>query len=124
MVSQSTVVFPEALLPVLGEVDEALVGSGLDHETQVSIGSVVYAAAMSAFEAGQKSALAEVRSGYSVATELGCSGGRLRQLSAELGVGTKIPVGNMEIWVYQPADVAALKARPDRRGRPGKGEAS
>lgn len=100
---------------VLSKVDRIVLGLGLDPDDQVALGELLYSVALEAFEAGIAQAPAVIRSGSSVAEDLGLSGQRVRQLAASLGVGSKLRVGTQDVWVFTPMEVQAMAERGDRR---------
>lgn len=92
-----------------------LTGGGLRPASMAACETVCVRLAHYAYTAGRAAAIPELLTTDQAAADLGITVGRVRQIAPLLGVGWKLGPGT---WLFRPEDIATMRARVTRAGRP------
>lgn len=71
--------------------------------------------AWEAYRLGRRDAIRELIPMADAAAQLGITRARVARVATALGVGWQIESG---MWLFQPSDIEAIRARPKQPGRP------
>lgn len=104
---------PADLWPALEQQLERAIPGGIPARSPAALATALAHAAMAGYQQGQHDALAEIATTAQAAIILGITERRVRQLADAGGIGWNIG----RDWLFSPADIEAMRARPDGRRR-------